>query len=384
MRLFPSLLAASLLFLSALAHAQSTVDLTPPTGSQADAASYWLTRAYRMSFSTTTPITGVEAMVNMAPADRMRAMIWNSSTGQLLAAGEWVNGLGSLQFQRSAVSFTPVAGVQYTIGFALSNGNTVFRHKLNATLPFTVGDVTVHSNWSGSESDNVVHPYNSNVWYQYLRIVRGSIADTTPPSVPGTPTISPNPSAGGSVTVSWTASTDAGGSGLAGYELQVSTNDGGSWANLAAPTTNSHVYAPGQGRYLYRVRAVDGAGNFSAYSASSAALVVDTTPPTVPGTPSVSPNPSAGGNVTVSWNASTDAGGAGLASYELQVSTNDGASWATLSSRTTASHLYAPAQGRYTYRVRARDAAGNLSGFSGNSFALVVDTTAPTVPGRPT
>jgi endo-1,4-beta-xylanase len=92
----------------------------------------------------------------------------------------------------------------------------------------------------------------------------GGTSDTTPPSVPGTPTASNVGST--TATLNWTASTDTGGSGLAGYNVH--REQGTTDPLLASPTTNS-VNLTGltpNTQYQVYVRARDGAGNLSGNS----------------------------------------------------------------------------------------------------------------------
>ena len=93
----------------------------------------------------------------------------------------------------------------------------------------------------------------------------------TPPTVPGSLT-----AAGGKrkVNLSWTASTDTGGSGLAGYEVWRSTSgSAGPFSKVATITGTS--YTNGgllRGKtYWYYVVAYDGAGNRSAPSPTAGA-----------------------------------------------------------------------------------------------------------------
>jgi len=93
----------------------------------------------------------------------------------------------------------------------------------------------------------------------------GGTSDTTPPSVPGTPTASNVGTT--TATLNWTASTDTGGSGLAGYNVH--REQGTTDPLLASPTTNS-VNLTGltaNTQYQIYVRARDGAGNLSGNSA---------------------------------------------------------------------------------------------------------------------
>ena len=113
--------------------------------------------------------------------------------------------------------------------------------------------------------------------------------------------------------------------------------------------------------YTYTVRARDGAGNLSPnsnqISVTTNATTGDTTPPTTPGTLS-SPSKTSS-SISLSWGASTDSGGSGLAGYNVY---RNGATVPTAQT-TTNSYVdsgLAP-NTTYTYTVRARDGAGNLS-----------------------
>jgi endo-1,4-beta-xylanase len=93
----------------------------------------------------------------------------------------------------------------------------------------------------------------------------GTTTDTTPPTTPGTPAASNVASS--SATLTWAASTDSGGSGLAGYD--VFREQGATDQQLGQSTTNS-ISLTGLSAstpYQVYVRARDGAGNLSANSA---------------------------------------------------------------------------------------------------------------------
>ena len=68
------------------------------------------------------------------------------------------------------------------------------------------------------------------------------------------------------ITLAWTASTDSGGSGLAGYRVERCQGAGcTTFVQIATPSTNSYsdTGLTAGTSYSYRVRAVDGAGNLS-------------------------------------------------------------------------------------------------------------------------
>lgn len=88
--------------------------------------------------------------------------------------------------------------------------------------------------------------------------------DTTPPTTPGTPTASNITS--NSATLSWSASTDSGGSGLAGYNVY---REQGSTDTLLGQTSTNSITLTGltpDTEYQVYVRARDGAGNLSGNS----------------------------------------------------------------------------------------------------------------------
>lgn len=133
-----------------------------------------------------------------------------------------------------------------------------------------------------------------------ISIIPGATSgDTTPPSVPGVATYS-------NVTqttkrISWKASTDnAGESGIAGYDLQYSTDPAfPSGSNPVIPLGNVLFYdAAGLTAgtlYYWRTRAKDAAGNFSAYAAASSQKMLTNAPTT-------------GGRVVRTWDGVGDEG----------------------------------------------------------------------------
>jgi len=196
-------------------------------------------------------------------------------------------------------------------------------------------------------------------------IYSGQQPDTTPPTTPGTPSASNVGTT--TATLTWGASTDTGGSGLAGYNVY---REQGTTDPLLAQSTTTSVNLTGltvSTQYQVYVRARDGAGNLSATSALATFTTQqgggDTTPPSIPGTPTASAVGST--TATLSWSASTDTGGSGLAGYNVY--REQGTTDPLLGQSTTTSINLTglTANTQYQVYVRARDGAGNLSGNSG-------------------
>jgi hypothetical protein len=215
-----------------------------------------------------------------------------------------------------------------------------------------------------------------------------SAADTTVPSAPGTPSLSVISSS--QINLSWSASTDptvAGQttSGLSGYRLERCSGSTGcsAFVQIATPSTTSYsdTGLSASTIYVYRVRAVDVAGNLSSYSASANATTQappDTTPPTIS---AITLSGVTTSGATISWTtneaADTQVDYGLTASYGLSTTLNT-----TLSTSHSATLSGLSAGTAYHYRVKSRDAAGNLA-LSADSVLTtqnLPDTTAPTVP----
>jgi glucose/arabinose dehydrogenase/fibronectin type 3 domain-containing protein len=191
--------------------------------------------------------------------------------------------------------------------------------------------------------------------------------DTTAPTVPMN--LQATAISTSRIDLSWTASTDAGGSGLAGYRI---FRDGGvNPIATVTTTTFSDTGLAASTLFTYTVRAVDGANNLSANSSPASATTQsppapDTTPPGVPGNLQASAVGSS--RIDLSWSAVTDnAGGSGLAGYRIF---RDGGTTpiATVTATSYSNTSLSP-NTSYSYAVRSYDNAGNESALSGNASA---------------
>lgn len=203
-------------------------------------------------------------------------------------------------------------------------------------------------------------------------------SDITPPTIPGTPsTTTPTNSTG--PTWTWTASTDAG-SGMSVYVLKWSTSSDCNGGSNTTTGSNSYTIPEGlmtEGTWYFCVAARDNNSNTSSYS-SAGSVVVDTTAPTVPGTPTTA-TPTNVGHPTWTWTASTETG-SGLERYLLKWSQNSdcSAGYTTTTGGTSYSipSILPLSEGTWYFCVAARDNAQNDSAYSAGGSVLI-DTTAP-------
>ena len=154
---------------------------------------------------------------------------------------------------------------------------------------------------------------------------------------------------------------------VAGYQIYRN----GSSTPVTTITLTHHTdtgLTPGT-NYTYTVRAIDAAGNQSAASNSASARTQgtppasDTTPPTVPGTPTATAISST--RIDLNWAASTDA--VGVSGYRIY--RNGSTTPLTTVTSTSHSDTGLTPSTTYSYTVRAFDAAGNVSNASGAGSA---------------
>ncbi len=212
-------------------------------------------------------------------------------------------------------------------------------------------------------------------------------ADTTAPSVPGN--LAASAASSTQINLSWSASTDN--VGVTGY--QVERCQGSSCTNFtqigtATGTTYSNTGLTVSTTYRFRVRATDAAGNLGNYSSivnGTTPAATDTSRPSTPA--NLTGTPVSASQVNLAWTASTD--NVGVTGYRVErcrgTSCTRFVQIAT-PTNTTHSDTGLSANTTYRYRVRATDAAGNLSSYSSivNAKTLaapVADSSAPTVPG---
>ncbi|WDT74591.1 MAG: fibronectin type III domain-containing protein [Candidatus Manganitrophus sp.] len=277
---------------------------------------------------------------------------WGPSTDDVGVAGyrvERCRGADCIDF----VEITRLTGTTFS-DTALSAGTT-YRYRVRA--------VDGADNFSG-----------------YSNTAAATTRDTTPP----TPPINLTASAVGEtrINLSWGASND----NVGVTEYRVERCQGATCTNfleIGQPTgtTFNDTGRSAAVTYRYRVRAADAANNFSGYSNIATATTPDTTPPTPP--INLTATVVGGTQINLAWGASTD--NVGVMEYRIERCQGvNCTTFAQIATRTVTnfSNTGLTSATSYSYRVRAVDAAGNLSGFSNTATRVTLDTIAPTTPGN--
>ena len=190
-----------------------------------------------------------------------------------------------------------------------------------------------------------------------LTVTTVTTVDIIPPSTPSNLTWA---SDGGTVTMTWTPSTDN--VGVSGYQLLYGNFSLGIFSDTVLTLIGFKPGTP----YTFTVKALDAAGNVSAASNQITVLLgtsVDTTPPSAPTNLTLSNATSS--SLTVRWTASTD--DVGVVIYQVLVNGNQ----VSVASSTSATITGLASGTVYGVSVRALDAAGNVSA---SSTSLYVTT----------
>jgi YD repeat-containing protein len=244
----------------------------------------------------------------------------------------------------------------------------------------TITTTTATSYPNSGLSQNTMYRYRvrsfdaANNFSAYSAIASATTAaDGTPPTVPGG--LTANAASGTQVNLSWSASTDTGGSNLSGYKIERCQGSGcSSFAQIASTTSTSHSDSglSSGATYLYRVRAYDGAGNHSGYSSTATAATPDTVAPSAPtGLAAAAPTST---SVNLTWTGSTD--NVAVSGYRIY----RGGTQIGTTSATNYTDNGVVGSTAYSYTVSAYDAAGNNSASSNSAAVTTPDTIAPGVP----
>jgi len=291
----------------------------------------------------TTPPTAPSSLAATASSTTQIGLAWTASTDNVGVSGYHIErcaGAGCTTFIQ--VGTTTGATTFSDSGLTIS---TVYRYRVRAND--ATGNLSTYSNIAAATTLTT--------------------ADTTPPTAPST--LVATASSSTQIGLTWTASTDN--VGVTGYRIERCS--GASCATFAQIGTTTGTTNFGDSgltnstSYSYRVRATDAAGNLSGYSNTASATTspaADTTPPAAPS--ALSANAINSSEIDLSWTASTD--NVGVTGYRIEscsgASCTTFAQIGTTTGATTFAATGLAAGTSYSFRVRAIDAAGNLSGYS--------------------
>jgi chitodextrinase len=255
---------------------------------------------------------------------------------------------------------TSFAEIAWQSGTAFSDTalspNTTYRYRVSA------GDAA--SNFSG--------------WSAVVGVTTYSGSDSQPPSVPAG--LAVTAVFANEVALVWTASTDN--VAVAGYRVERCQGFGcTAFVQIATPTGATYTDAGLTAGvvYRYRVRAADAAPNLSDYSAVVIATTPggsgDTQPPSAPS--SLTAAAYSATRIDLGWAASTD--NVGVTGYFVERCVDAGCSnfaqIAAVSTITAYTDTGLTGGTTYRYRVRARDADGNVGANSPIAAAVTTSGT---------
>jgi chitodextrinase len=245
--------------------------------------------------------------------------------------------------------------------------------------------VTAYNEWGSWRQDKLAVTYTPPA---APADTSGTITPTPDTAAPTAPSgLSAAASSSSQINLSWSAASDD--VGVVNYRVVRCQGAGcASFTEIATVggTSYSNTGLAGSTSYSYLVRAADAAGNLSGYSASATAVTLtapDTTAPTAPS--GLSAAASSSSQINLSWNAASDS--VGVTGYRVERCQGAGcgnfAQIATVSG-TSYSNTGLSGSTSYSYRVRAGDAAGNLSSYSAKATAVTAtDNRAPVISGSP-
>jgi len=183
-------------------------------------------------------------------------------------------------------------------------------------------------------------------------------ADTVPPSAPTN--LQGVAASETQVNLTWSPSTDTGGSGLAGYEIF--RDNGGTPIGTSSVTSYSDQTVTVATTHSYQVRAYDGAGNRSGFSNQISVTTPDQHAPSAPGNPTFSAI--TGTTATATWTAAND--NVWVTGYRYSL--NGGSSWTYPGNVLSANLTGLSLSTQYTMLVQAGDAAGNWGPSGSGTF----------------
>ena len=303
--------------------------------------------AFKIATGDTTPPTAPTSLTATASSGSEIDLSWTASTDNIGVTGYQVQRCQGASCTTFAQIGTSTVTTYSDTGLATS---AAYSYRVLATD--AAGNVSGYSN------------------------IASATTSASGPTVPAGLTASAASSS--EIDLSWSASTDS--LGVTGYDVERCAGSGcTNFAQIDQPTGLTYIDSglAASTTYTYRVRAIDAGGNLGGYSSAVSATTPaaggggggsDTQPPTAP--TSLTANSASGVAITLSWGASTD--NVGVAGYLIEQCLGTGCTaFAQVTSASTSPYTVAglASSTSYTFRIRASDAAGNLSAYSNTASA---------------
>ncbi len=268
-----------------------------------------------------------------------------------------------------------------------AGGSAISGYSVTATP--TVGGVARGCSTTGATSCSVTGLTNGTAYT--FRVTATNSAGEGPPSSPSNsatpvgppsrPSVTQVVGGNGSATISWSAPTDDGGSQLNGYIVSASPAVSGvsrtcsTSLTLSGLATSCTITGLLNGtEYTFTV----GASNRAGLKGLPSVLSDPVTPATAPGSPFITSAVAGNGLVTVSWNPSSDTGGAPVLNYTVTASPTVGGVARTCVTGGNSCVVSGLTNGvAYTFTVTARNRVGTGSA-SGSSVPATPAAPLPT------
>ena len=232
-----------------------------------------------------------------------------------------------------------------------TNGGTTWSTLLAATPNDGTQAVTI-PNTAGTQNRIMIKGTN-HIFFDVSNTNFTITAGTSDTTAPSTPTLSASGTTQTSTNLSWTASTDN--VGVTGYDVFRGTT----LLTTVTGTTYTATGLTASTAYTFSVRAKDAAGNVSASSNTvNVTTLANTTDTTAPSTPTLSASGTTQTSTNLSWTAATD--NVAVTGYDVY----RGTTLLTTVTGTSYTATGLTASTAYSFTVRAKDAAGNISASS--------------------
>ncbi|MHA1682561.1 MAG: hypothetical protein ACTSUE_16610 [Promethearchaeota archaeon] len=289
---------------------------------------------------------------------------WSSNTAITVnwTAASDGSGIGTSGYSYSWSNNTAATPDTSTEPAGLSNSTTL----LDGLWYFNIRAVDSLGQWSGTES---IGPF---------KIDTTSPASTAPSS---TTHVTSTWSATGTINMTWTEPTDYGGSGVTGYAYSWSAGAPMSPAAVVNGTgITCSTSIPSTGIWYFNLMVCDDLGHWST-NTTSGPYWIDLEAPDVPVPASATHIVSTWTNVSsinITWGASSDSGGSGLAGYAWSWSEDIPGTPATVIMGIGTDNATNLSTGTWYFNIRARDNVGQWSGT--NSIGpFLIDLVHPSI-----